>query len=224
MPRCFTLDYREHTQLYDGTPVVLRLLRPEDKALLREGFERLSPESRYARFFAPKSTLSNDELEYLCDIDQETHFAIGAVRELDDGTSIGLGVARFITTSPGAAEAAVAVADEAHGRGLGRLLFMRLCAAANERGVTRFRCDVLGSNTSMQHLLDAIGAERAVTVDHGVITFELVVPQISPTDPVSGPPPLGPMYRVFRAAAENAVDWTDTIRKLWARGRTSTED
>jgi hypothetical protein len=31
------------------------------------------------------------------------------------------------------------------------------------------------------------------------------------------------MYRLFRAAAEDAIDWTETIKNLWGRGRTSRE-
>lgn len=228
MERHFTFEYAERTQLRDGTSVLLRLLRPEDKALLRDGFDKLSPESRYTRFFSSKTTLSDDELAYLCDIDQETHFAIGAIRENEDGSVTGLGIARFIKVEDApegpAAEAAIAVADEMHGRGLGRLLFLRLCAAARERGFTTFKCEVLGGNSSMQHLLDAIGAQRDVSVSQGVVTFDLTVPDVSPTEPLGGPTPQGPMYRLFRAVAENAVDWTETIRNLWARGRTSSED
>ena len=220
----FTPEYSERTTLRDGTAIVMRLLRPEDRDLLRAGFERLSPESRYARFFAPKQTLTDDELDYLCNIDQASHFAIGAQRESDGA---GLGIARFIGLGDGTAEAAIAVADEMHGRGLGRLLFLRLCAAASERGIHTFKCEVLGSNAGMQHLLDAIGAQREVAVSQGVMTFDLVVPQVSPSEPASGPAPQGPMYRLFRAVAEKAVDWgdwTETIRKLWARGRTSSEE
>lgn len=222
--RHFTSEYSEQTTLRDGTVVTLRLLRPEDRELLRAGFERLSAESRYARFFAPKHTLSEDELDYLCNVDQESHFAIGALRESDGA---GLGIARFIGIGNGAAEAAIAVADEMHGRGLGKLLFLRLCAAANERGIHTFKCEVLGSNAGMQHLLDAIGMQREVGVSQGVVTFDLAVPQVSPSDAPGGPAPQGPMYRLFRAVAEKAEgwgDWTETIRKLWARGRTSGEE
>jgi GNAT superfamily N-acetyltransferase len=225
VPRFFDLAYEERTKLKDGTPILLRLIRPEDKALLRSGFERLSAESRYTRFFAPKLTLSDDELEYLCDIDHEKHFAIGAAREREDGTLEGLGVARFIVAEralgDGVAEAAVTVADHAQGRGLGRLLFQRLCAAANERGITKFRCEVLGTNAGMKHLLDAIAPDRQIEVSQGVMSFDIVVPQVSPTETIAGPSPESGMYRLFRAAAENTVDWTEAIRKLWGRGRTS---
>jgi GNAT superfamily N-acetyltransferase len=220
-PRFFTLDYSEHGVLSDGTEIVLRLIRPEDKDLLRAGFDRLSPESRYARFLAPKSSLSDDELRYLCDVDHESHLAIGAVRAHRDGDAgsgpVGLGIARFIRLAepPNTAEAAIAVADEAQHRGLGRLLFVRLVAAAAERGVERFRCEVLGSNAGMAALLAQVAPERKVEVGSGVMSIEMALPCVVPTDPPAGEPLDSPMYRLFRAAAQSAVDWTGAFRNLW---------
>ncbi|MEO8701677.1 MAG: GNAT family N-acetyltransferase [Kofleriaceae bacterium] len=215
--RYFTADYLERTTLHDGTEVRLRLVRPDDKVRLRRGFELLSAESRYARFLGPKSALTDDELRYLCDVDQETHFALGATRE--DDFEIGLGIARFITLPDehATAEAAIAVADEVHGRGLGKLLFLRLCAAAAERGIERFRCDVLGSNHGMAALIARIAPDRTIEVGEGVMSIELALPNVTPTEPAIGPAPHGGMYSLFRAAAENAVEWTEAVRKLWRR-------
>lgn len=220
-PRFFSLDYVEHGVLHDGTGVKLRLVRPEDKELLRAGFERLSPASRYARFLTPKSTLSDDELRYLCEVDHENHVAIGAVR--DDGDRgalpVGLGIARCIRLSDPShtAEAAIAVVDEAQHQGLGRLLFLRLVAAAAERGIERFRCEVLASNTGMTGLLAQIAPERSIEVGGGVMSIEIALPNVAPTQPPSGEPPQSPMYRLFRAAAQNAVEWTSAVRNLWRR-------
>src|SRR5687768_8644236 len=101
--RHFTADYAERALLRDGTEVQLRLVAPEDKPLLVAGFQRMSARSRYARFLAPKDTLSEDELRYLTELDQEHHFALGAL----DGGGAGIGVARFIRlpAPPATAEA-----------------------------------------------------------------------------------------------------------------------
>ena len=214
MARFFSPDYVERATLRDGTAIVLRLLAPEDAALLRRGFDKLSPESRYARFLVPKPRLSDDELHYLCEVDQEAHFALGAVREDGDGSgnAVGLGIARFIRLpdrpgEPATAEAAIAVADEVHGRGLGKLLFLRLVAAAAERGIERFRCEVLGTNTSMRALIDSLSDETHHRVEGGVATIDFALPGVEPDAPAASPPPPGPMYRVFRAAAENLAGW-----------------
>lgn len=219
MTRHFDRDWLESATLRDGTPIVLRLVRPDDKDLLREGFDRLSDESRYARFLSSKSTLTPDELRYLTELDQEDHFALGAIRAPVDGEPpVGLGVARFIRMpeSSTIAEAAIAVADDAQGKGLGRLLFLRLCAAAAERGIERFHCELLGSNIGMKALLDTVSPERHVEVGNGVLTMELVLPHVTPTEPATAAPE-GAMYRLFRAAAQNAVEWTNSVRRLWRR-------
>lgn len=221
MDRHFTLDYVERVTLRDGTPVLLRLVAPEDKDLLRRGFERWSHESRYARFLVPKQRLSEDELRYLTEIDQESHFALGAIREGGDasGEAVGLGIARFIRLpdepgEPVSAEAAIAVADDAQGKGLGRLLFLRLAAAAAERGVERFRCEVLGTNTSMKTLIEAIAPEHTTEVSTGVMSIHFAVPRVLPTSS-SDEAPTGAMYRFFRAAAEKKIEWTEAVRRLW---------
>ena len=201
--RHFTADYVERATLRDGTHVVLRLLVAEDRELLRRGFERLSAESRYTRFLVPKQRLTEEELTYLCDVDQENHFALGAVREDGDGhgNPVGLGIARFIRLADGVtAEAAIAVADEAQHKGLGKLLFVRLVAAGLERGIERFRCEVLCSNASMQTLISAVAPEHRTEIESGVMRIDFVLPQGAE----------GPMYDVFRAAARRHVEITPT--------------
>ncbi len=222
LPRFFTTDYVERAILHDGSAVRLRLVCPEDKALLRREFERWSPESRYARFLAPKQQLTDEELRYLCDVDQETHFAIGAVAEAGDGSGepVGLGIARFIRLptqplEPVTAEPAIAVADAAHRKGLGRLLLMRLSAAAAERDIERFRCEVLVENLSMQALIDAIAPVHTASARNGVLTMEFPIDAVAPDAQLGPEPPSNGLYRFFRAAAANTIEWTDAVRRLW---------
>lgn len=211
----FTPDYVERQTLRDGTCVLLRLTVADDVDILRRGFEHWSPESRYARFLAPKSRLSEEELRYLCDVDQLDHFSIGAIREDGDGhgAPIGLGIARFIRLAgvePPTAEAAIAVADEVHGQGLGRLLFLRLAAAAEERAIERFRCDLLCSNASMKGLIDQLAPERSVEVGAGVMSVDFPVPAVA-ADAAAAPE--GAMYRFFRAAAEGTLGALRLMRR-----------
>ncbi len=205
MKRFFTTGYLERATLRDGSPIVIRLVGPADREILRRGFERLSPESRYARFLVPKSRLTDEELSCLTDVDQETHFAIGAIREDGDvdGNPVGLGIARFIRLpdrpgEPVTAEAAIAVADEVQHQGLGRLLLQRLVAAALERGIERFRCDVLCSNRSMKELIEAIAPERELAIDAGVMSIDFSLPHGEE----------GPIYDLLRAAARRSLDVT----------------
>jgi GNAT superfamily N-acetyltransferase len=166
--------YHEEVTLRDGRRAALRLLRPGDRDLLEAGFKRLSPRSRQLRFHVPKAQLTGAELDYLTNIDQRAHVAIGAVSE-GPGDTIGLGLARFVRLEgPDAvADAAITVADEAQGVGLGRLLFGRLVRAARERGVRRFRCDVLAANAGMRALLRDLAPDAVIRDEGGgVLVFE----------------------------------------------------
>lgn len=151
----------ERQVIAKGTPVALRRVQPRDSELLLRGFERLSPESRYRRFFGHKSALSPEEVRYLTDCDGPDHFAIAAVIERPDGSEEGAGVARFIRLpqDPRAAEGSITVIDAFQRRGLGSLLARRLLAAAAEQGVDRLEFLVLSENEPMLVLLRKLGAK-----------------------------------------------------------------
>ncbi|MBW1758115.1 MAG: hypothetical protein JRJ80_18370, partial [Deltaproteobacteria bacterium] len=89
-------SYKETVQLSDGQRIHLRPMRASDKQLLLDGFENLSPDSRYARFMAPKATLTDRELRYLTEVDGIDHFAIGAIRRHLVSKPEGAGSARFV--------------------------------------------------------------------------------------------------------------------------------
>ena len=144
--------HEEHV-LDDGTPVVLRMVRPSDAIELKHGFERLSPSSRYRRFLATRSTLSDETLRYLTCVDGHDHVAIVALTHAPDGADVGLGIARFIRIEPEVAEAALTVIDDAQGKGLGRILALALARAAVARGIRRFRGEILATNQPVQQLL-----------------------------------------------------------------------
>lgn len=156
--RRFHSQYRERLSLADGTWAELRMVRPEDAALLREGFERLSPRSRFQRFLSAKPRLSAEELNYLTNVDGERHVAIGAVTWSPGGKERGLGVARFfrLAHAPEVAEVAITVVDDAQGKGLGRILMDKLVEAARERGVERFDFRVLAGNVPMYKLVQTL--------------------------------------------------------------------
>jgi GNAT superfamily N-acetyltransferase len=154
--RLFGSHYREEVILRDGTAIFLKTLQPEDKEGVRTGFERMSRESRFKRFFAYKASLSSRELSYLTDLDGETHFALAAGRILPGGAPEGIGTARFICLGedPGAAEFALTIVDDWQGKGIGKLLFHYLAQAARERHIDRLVCSVMPSNKPMSRILE----------------------------------------------------------------------
>ena len=159
-------------RLEDGTTVFLRPAVSADRRLIESGFGRLSPQSRYQRFFTPVLELSPTALDHLSDVDGADHRAIAAVVH-EGAEEVGVGVARYVRLDdPEAAEVAVTVIDEYQGRGLGRHLFDALAAEALRRGITRFEGTVLVENRGMQAILRRAGA-RFSWAEEGVIAFEV---------------------------------------------------
>jgi GNAT superfamily N-acetyltransferase len=189
-------DTEIETQLRDGTPVLVRPIRPGDKALLRKGFEHLSEESRFHRFLAPISELGEGMLAYLTEIDYVDHFAWVAV--LADDPEEGIGVARYVRLQddPQIAEAAVTVIDEYQGRGLGSTLLGLLAAQALESGITAFRAYVLEDNAPMRELLEGLGAQ-AHHDSPGVLVFDAPLELERPHE--------SPPLRVLRAVARRIL-------------------
>lgn len=200
--RRFTAEYREEARLKDGSTVHFRLVRPDDKPLLVDGLARMSPESRFRRFFSHRDRLSAGELAYLTELDHEHHFALAAGRQ-EAGTEIGLGVARFVVLpeQAGAAEAAIAVVDECQGKGLGRMLFERLVMAAAERDIAVFRFDVLAENDQMLALVKSLFPHATSHVDDGIMTIDCPIADVLPIEDRHE----SALYRILKLAAEGAI-------------------
>ena len=166
-------SYCERATLEDGTPVLLRPIRPEDGPLLQEGLLELSERTRYFRFHAPRKEFSPEELKFLTDVDGETHFALAAVSLPSQRLA---GVGRFVRSSIAAAQAEIAlvVADALQGKGLGQLLLSRLREAALERNVTRFTGSILDENRAMRSLLRKLGGRIGMAF-RGVCDVELAL-------------------------------------------------
>ena len=166
--------------LKDGTSVVLRPIRPEDKSLLVQGFHQLSPRARFLRFLAPADRLTPRQLAYFSELDFHDHVAWGVLR---DGEPVG--VARFVrlTEQPAEADVAVTVIDAYQHRGLGRLLLETLAVSARSRGIGVFHFDVLAENSAMLGLLKSLGAQR---VPNGDIVHLLLPVAAIPPPPVEG--------------------------------------
>lgn len=162
--------------LKDGTRVLFRPIAPEDKSALRAGFARLSPESRYRRFFRHLDHLSDEQLRYLTEIDYVNHFAWLAFAVDLPGVP-GLGVGRWIRIpdDPEVAEAAITVIDEYHHMGVGSRLLHLSARSAVEQGIKAIRVWVQGENHPMLHLLEELGI-HATGWESGVAEIDIPLP------------------------------------------------
>ena len=145
-------------KLIDGTTIGIGFVGPEDEQRLLSGFRKLSQLTKLYRFNCSKKDLSKKEKDYLLNIDNFNHLAIGAV-DLDKSYDVGIGLARYIREKedPTRAEVAITVIDEYQNKGIGTYLFKELFIYANKNGVRTLTSYVLKENVKMIKILDKIG-------------------------------------------------------------------
>jgi acetyltransferase len=152
----------------------IRPIGPEDKPLVRTFYDELSDRSRRLRFLVPTSEISDEDLEYLTDVDHRRHEAVVA---LDDEDRM-IGVARYVRT-PGdrdSAEVAVVVVDDRQNEGVGTALLDRLTQHARENGIKRYTALVSQDNDIVVNALERAGAETTGTTGEGEIEYGLELP------------------------------------------------
>jgi acetate---CoA ligase (ADP-forming) len=174
-PRRFAAD----RVLRDGGSIHVRAMRPDDKARLLEHFGRLSARSVYFRFFRVKKRLSDDELRQFTELDFDQRVALVATLGQNGHERI-IGVGRYarLEVAPGEpprAEAAFAVADDHHGRGIATVLLEDLAQIARAHGIEEFEADVLGENNGMLAVFANSGFRVRRALDGGIfhVTFPI---------------------------------------------------
>jgi len=161
-------DYSAAEGLRDGRTLEIRALRLADRAALLASFERTSEESRYRRFFAPKRTFSEKEIDFYLNVDFVGHVAL--VAELEEGgRQVIAGGGRYIVSEPGRAEVAFAVDDEHQGLGIGTRLMRHLVAIARAAGLRGFTAEVLSDNTAMLKVFERCGLATTTRREGGVV-------------------------------------------------------
>ena len=184
--------------LRDGTRIVVRPIRPDDKDRLRDGFALLSAQSRYRRFLTALDELSDEQVRYLTEIDYDDHMAWVAL-DPSRPDHPGIGVARYVRLpdDPTVAEAAVTVLDDYQGRGVGTILLRLLAESALEHSIRCFRGYVLAANDPMVEILHDLGA--TVTNEGPLLRVDVPIPA-SPEEL-----PDTPTGRVFKSVAKRRL-------------------
>ncbi len=143
--------------LRDGTRVIVRPIRPEDRQIEREFVQKLSDESKHFRFMSALRELSEAMLSRFTQIDYDRAMALIAV-VCENGLETEIGVARYFVDPDGTScEFAVAVADVWQHRGVGSILILNLAEVARARGLQIMEGIVMAANHKMLGLMDALG-------------------------------------------------------------------
>jgi RimJ/RimL family protein N-acetyltransferase len=139
--------------LRDGSSARIRPIRPDDEPRLVALHERLGRHTAYQRFFTVRRRLPPDRYHFFANVDYVRRLALVAERDAPAGVEL-IGVGRYEPSEePETAEVAFVIEDGWQGRGLGGILLDAVLAAAEGRGIHRFRADVLADNHRMLRLL-----------------------------------------------------------------------
>lgn len=142
----------------------IRALRPCEEQPIRDLYARLSPRTRYLRFFSPVPSAPDALVRLLTSVDYRRQLALVAEHR---GEIVGL--ASFGAVDDGRAEVGLVVSDDWQRQGVGTALAGRVLRAAERRGFRRFVVHVLPENAAIRRLLSNVGDVVSAKVGGGGI-------------------------------------------------------
>ena len=178
MKRNDLVNYTSTEHLRDGRSVTIRAIRPDDKGLLIDALNKVSPQSLYFRLFSGKRKFSDDEMNQIVAVDFVDIVALVAVLDEDRLDKI-VGGGRYVRIGPSAtgqrAEVAFLIDDAHQGLGIGSRIFKHLVEIARDAGITHFEAEVLPSNATMLRLFARSGllVAKTMTRDSVHVTIQL---------------------------------------------------
>ncbi|MGQ0579810.1 MAG: bifunctional acetate--CoA ligase family protein/GNAT family N-acetyltransferase [Betaproteobacteria bacterium] len=143
----------EETVYLRGRSILLRPIRPEDEAGLKQLIDQSRPEDIYFRFFAALRELPHSQLARFTQIDYDREMALVAI----DVNNELLGEVRTVTDPDNEqAEFGILVGSSAQGKGLGHVLLEKMIRYCRSRGTKELFGDVLATNSRMLALAESL--------------------------------------------------------------------
>ncbi len=160
--RPYPQQYVQPWTLPEGTPIILRPIRPEDEPAIIKFHETLSERSVYFRWLHAmglSQRIAHERLIGICYIDYDREMALVAEyhNPQTEQNEI-MAVGRLIkTTGANEAEFAVIVTDKFQQQGLGTALLQRLIQFGRDEKIQRLTGDILLENLGMQRICRKLG-------------------------------------------------------------------
>ncbi|WP_342116743.1 bifunctional acetate--CoA ligase family protein/GNAT family N-acetyltransferase [Pseudoduganella sp. OTU4001] len=165
----------EEALQWQGAPMVLRPVRPEDAPQHAAFFAALSAEDVRFRMFSAMHGVSPAQLARWTQIDYDREMAFIATRQGPTGPET-LGVARAVADPDNErAEFAVVVRSDLKGRGLGTMLMNKLLGYCRARGTRQVVGEALPDNERMLQLARRLGFALEPAPPHGTVALRLVL-------------------------------------------------
>jgi acetyltransferase len=164
----------EQQIVWQGQPLTLRPIRPEDAPRHLAFFNALAADDVRLRFFSSMRELPPSQLARLTQIDYDRAMAFIATRRNAAGEAETLGVVRAVADPDNlGAEFAIVVRSDLKGQGLGAVLFAKLVEYFRGRG-TAFLCgETMSENFGMQKLVKKFGGQCQPSAEPGVVNLRI---------------------------------------------------
>ncbi len=163
--RPYPIEYIGSIKLKNGTPVVLKPIRPEDEPLIvafHKELSELSVRQRYFSFVDLSERVAHERLIQICFNDYDRELAIVAeVKEEESQERKVIGIARLSRIrGTEDAQLRMIIADAYHNQGLGTQLIKHLIAIAKEEKIQAIHAHILEENGGMIHICKKLGFEE----------------------------------------------------------------
>ena len=161
----------QQVTLRNGTPVLIRVSLPQDRARIVAAFDKLESGTIYTRFFSMRKGLSEAELDRMTASDFVNFLMLAATVGTGADETV-IGGASYVVLPPveGArtAEVAFTIEEDYQGQGLAGKLMAMLAGIARRHGIDRLEADVLAGNAPMLAVFERSGLPLTKTREGGV--------------------------------------------------------
>lgn len=150
----------EQSLQWQGKPLLLRPIRPEDGEEHQRFFQSLDPVDVRFRMFMQMHELQPSQLARMTQIDYDREMAFVAVRKREDQQDETVGVVRAVADPDNQdAEFAIIVRSDLKGQGLGAILMHKLIDYFRRRGTRHIVGETLPDNLALLDLVRRCGFE-----------------------------------------------------------------
>jgi acetyltransferase len=186
--RPYPEEYVRQASLHDGTPVLLRPIKPEDEPLWRAYLSQCSERSIWLRFRYLFQESTHEMATRFCFVDYDRTMAIVAEIVDQSGNPQIIGVGRLVADADHrSAEYAVLVQDAWQHLGLGSLLTDYCLEICDTWGINRVVAETTSDNYRMQRLLHNRGFQKKNADEHELL-FEKQFVAVAPNEAMQDRP------------------------------------
>jgi acyl-CoA hydrolase/GNAT superfamily N-acetyltransferase len=155
----------------DGLKAHVRVIQPTDESMIRDLFYTLSKGSVYFRYFSPRRSMTQDNLQEYVSLSEDKGLSLVVTVNPYETCRI-IAEGRYVfDPSKDTPEVAFMVDEEFQSRGIATFLLGYLIEIGRERGVQGFHADILLSNESMLHVFDKLPYVVHKNVSQGVVSI-----------------------------------------------------